>query len=212
MPSLVPSDVARFIRAAVDYLHDEAHIIHTGRSCQAELLLLDLQPNNLLMGINDKSVLSKYETDELEHPAPRKLLADRAIYPSRPLPTTFGPPALCDLGEARLGDKEHQDDIMPDVYKAPEVIVGMKWGYTVDIWIVEFVSPFQSRPCKYDDAYHLAQMVAVLGPPPLEFLKRSPHSLKYWDENDTSLEKLEKRLTGVDKDRFFLETDALLEA
>lgn len=30
--------------------------------------------------------------------------------------------------------------------------------------------------------YHLAEMVAVLGPPPPEFLKRSEHSLRYWDE------------------------------
>jgi serine/threonine-protein kinase SRPK3 len=32
-------------------------------------------------------------------------------------------------------------------------------------------------------------MVAVLGPPPLEFLKRSgEHSLRYWDENGLSVE------------------------
>jgi serine/threonine-protein kinase SRPK3 len=88
----------------------------------------DLQPNNLLLGIDDESVFSEYEKDESEHPMPRKVCSDRTIYLSRPLSFTFGPPVLCDLGEARLGDEEHRDDIMLDVYRAPEVILGMKWG------------------------------------------------------------------------------------
>lgn len=33
---------------------------------------LDLQPSNLLMGIDDESVLSEYEKDELEHPGAPK--------------------------------------------------------------------------------------------------------------------------------------------
>ena len=101
----------------------------------------DLQPNNLLMGVDDESIFSDYEKEELEHPVPRKIIIgdDRIIYLSRPLSLTFGPPVLCDLGEARLGDEEHDDDIMPDVYRAPEVILGMKWSYQVDIWSVAMV-------------------------------------------------------------------------
>ncbi|KAK2736308.1 hypothetical protein FQN55_001694 [Onygenales sp. PD_40] len=197
--------------AAVDYLLKEAHVIHT-----------DLKPNNLLMGIDDKSVLAEYEKDELTHPVPRKVVGDRTLYLSRPLPLTFGPPILCDLGEARPGDEEHQDDIMPDVYRAPEVILGMKWGYKVDFWNVAMViwdlfehdRLFQARNSNggHDDAYHPAQMVAVLGPPPLDFLKQGTNFLKYWDESgnwrglapipDINLEKLEQRLTGDDKDLF----------
>ncbi|KKZ66559.1 hypothetical protein EMCG_07673 [[Emmonsia] crescens] len=33
----------------------------------------DLQPNNLLMGIDDKSVLAEYEKDELAYPVPREI-------------------------------------------------------------------------------------------------------------------------------------------
>lgn len=201
----------RQLLAALDYLHNETHVIHT-----------DLQPNNLLMGIDDESVFSEYENEEFEHPVPRKVAGDRTIYLSRPLSLTFGPPVLCDLGEARLGDEEHQDDIMPDLYRAPEVILGMKWNYKVDIWSVamvvwdlfEYDHLFQGRNPKkeYDDGYHLAQMVAILGPPPLNFLKRSENSLRYWDENgnwrglvlipDVNLEQLERRLKGEDKDGF----------
>jgi len=32
-----------------------------------------------------------------------------------------------------------------------------------------------------NDAYHLAAMTALLGPPPLEFLQRSKDISKYWD-------------------------------
>ncbi|MCJ1256787.1 hypothetical protein MMC24_004611 [Lignoscripta atroalba] len=203
----------RQLLAALDYLHNEAHVIHT-----------DLQPNNLLMGVDDESIFSDYEKEELEHPVPRKIIIgdDRIIYLSRPLSLTFGPPVLCDLGEARLGDEEHDDDIMPDVYRAPEVILGMKWSYQVDIWSVamvvwdlfEYRHLFQGRNPdeKYDDGYHLADMVAVLGPPPLEFLKRSENCLRYWDENgnwrglvpipDLNFEQLERRLEGEDKHGF----------
>lgn len=38
-----------------------------------------------------------------------------------------------------------------------------------------------------NDAHHLASMVALLGPPPQEFLARSQESLKYWDESGQSL-------------------------
>lgn len=99
----------------------------------------DLQPSNLLMGIDDESVFSEYEKDEAENPILRKVGDDRTIYISRPFALTFGPPLLCDLSEARLGNEEHQDNIMPDVYRAPEVILGMKWDYKVDIWNVAMV-------------------------------------------------------------------------
>lgn len=34
-----------------------------------------------------------------------------------------------------------------------------------------------------NDAHHLAAMIALLGPPPLEFLERSQESWRYWDKN-----------------------------
>ena len=35
---------------------------------------------------------------------------------------------------ARFDNNKHDDDIQPEVYKAPEVILHMKWSYKVDIW------------------------------------------------------------------------------
>lgn len=52
------------------------------------------------------------------------------------MPYTLGPPILCDLGEARIGKAKHRGDIMPGVYRAPEVILEMEWDSKVDIWAV----------------------------------------------------------------------------
>lgn len=135
----------RQLLAALDFLHKDAHIIHTGDFTVLSVTWptanpsLDLQPSNLLMGINDESFLLQYERNELDNPSPRKSLDGRTIYLSRPLPLSFGPPVLCDFGEARFGEGDHRDDIMPDVYRVPEVILGMKWSYSVDIWNVAMV-------------------------------------------------------------------------
>lgn len=53
-----------------------------------------------------------------------------------PPPVSSGTPVLCDLGEARLGTNYQEGDIMPDIYRAPEVILNMSWDYKVDIWSV----------------------------------------------------------------------------
>ncbi|KAI9043636.1 kinase domain protein [Aspergillus affinis] len=201
----------RNVLAALDFLHTEARVIHT-----------DLQTNNILLGIKDDSILSKFEQAELENPIPRKVLEDRTIYLSRPLPISFGTPVLCDLGEARLGTDNQRGDIMPDIYRAPEVILDMTWDYKVDIWNVGMVicDLFEHRHLfrarnperKLDDAYHLAEMKAILGTPPREFLARSDRSDLFWDKEghwkdtaplpDYNIETLEERLEGDEKDDF----------
>jgi serine/threonine protein kinase len=100
---------------------------------------VDIQPNNILLGIKDESILSGFEESEMEAPVPRKVLQDRTIYLSRPLPISYGTPVLCDLGEARVGIEGQHGDIMPDLYRAPEVILNMEWDYKVDIWSVGMV-------------------------------------------------------------------------
>ena len=46
----------------------------------------------------------------------------------------MGAPSLADLSEARFGDQVNTDLIMPDVYRAPEVILGASWDFKIDIW------------------------------------------------------------------------------
>lgn len=59
---------------------------------------------------------------------------------------TEGEPVISDLGSARFGQDQYQGDIMPLVYRAPEVILGMKWSSKVDIWSIGvMVSPMAHK-------------------------------------------------------------------
>lgn len=99
---------------------------------------LDIKASNILQEIEDESILVDFEKAEIEAPSRQKVCDDRIIYASRKLslPKSYGHPVLCDFGEARRGDAENEDDIQPEVYRAPEVILEMKWSYSVDIWNV----------------------------------------------------------------------------
>ena len=86
--------------------------------------------------MENSSILSRLGEDEMEQPIARKVLADRNIYNPRPVPPCMGLPVLSDLGEARIGSQKHKGDIMPGIYREPEVILGMNWDCKVDIWSV----------------------------------------------------------------------------
>jgi serine/threonine protein kinase len=93
-----------------------------------------------MLTIDDKSLLSDFEKAEQEDPSPRKVINNtRTIYGSRklglPKGIEWGQPVLCDFGEARIGDV-HKGLIQPELYRAPEVLFGMEWGPSVDIWNV----------------------------------------------------------------------------
>lgn len=96
--------------------------------------MIDISSNNLLQGIEDTSMLAQLEENENRRPVARKVLRDRHVYYSRLMPTATGLPVLSDLGEARIGPQSHRGDIMPGIYRAPEVILDMEWDSKVDIW------------------------------------------------------------------------------
>ncbi|KAL4886613.1 protein kinase [Aspergillus karnatakaensis] len=152
----------------------------------------DISPNNVLQGIEDTSILSDMEQDEATRPIARKVLADRTIYHSRPMPLCTGSPVLSDLGEARSGSSKYNGDIMPGIYRAPEVILEMEWDQKVDIWsvgnmvwdLVQGHHLFFAKQNGYlNDEHHLAEMVSLMGPPSLEFLKRSKKCERFWDRD-----------------------------
>ncbi|KAL9945820.1 hypothetical protein ACHAO5_004487 [Verticillium nonalfalfae] len=161
----------------VHFLH-EANVIHTGKS--AGLTASD-------------SVLAKVEQNEVERPSPRKQTDEVTTQVSQYVLGGAGPLTICDLGQARIGD-EHSGNAMPLPYRAPEVILDMPWGYRVDNWSVGLLAwdllerenlfaVYDHESKEKNDAYHLAAMTALLGPPPAEFLKRSKEAAKYWEDD-----------------------------
>lgn len=95
----------------------------------------DISPNNVLFGTEDSTVFLEIEDAEMKQPSPRKILSERTIYCSHAMPITFGALVICDFGAARLGER-HTGDVMPGVYRAPEIILGMEWDSKIDIWSV----------------------------------------------------------------------------
>lgn len=138
------------IVTAMDFMH-QAGVVHTGslskpvcRSTSADIQR-DLSPNNILVGADDATV-SKVEQAELANPSPRKVLTDRTIHLSYAMPTTYEPPVITDFGAARLGDpgQKYSGDVMPGVFRAPEIIAGMEWDSKIDIWSLGMT--VRSRP------------------------------------------------------------------
>lgn len=73
----------------------------------------------------------------MEDPSPRKETDGMFIYLSRQMVQKgAGAPILCDFGSAVIDEGEHTEDIQPNVFRAPEVILGVPWTNAVDIWNV----------------------------------------------------------------------------
>ncbi|KAJ5585059.1 protein kinase domain protein [Penicillium hispanicum] len=201
---------------ALDYLHSEAGVIHT-----------DIKSSNIMFSIDDSTILSDFKAMESQYPSLRKVIAgNRFIYHSRrfrlPRADMWGFPILCDLGQARLGQKQ-QGYIQPNIYKAPEVLFDMEWSHSVDIWNVGAMiwDIFEGKHLfsaldedkKYSPSHH-AEMVAYLGLPSVEFVKRSQETKHVFDESgnwlgaggveipDFSLEHAEQNLGGKSKSLF----------
>lgn len=104
------------------------------------MLSLDIQAKNIIIAAKDESVFREWDDGETTKPSPRKVDKEYTVYQSRPFRrkkgwSGFGMPLLTDFGEARLGEV-HEGLIQPDIYRAPEVILGMSWTAKVDIWNV----------------------------------------------------------------------------
>ncbi|RJE21865.1 STYKc [Aspergillus sclerotialis] len=208
---------------ALDYLHTESLLVHTGGSLLITTrspadIAQDIQSKNIMLGTNKPSLFEEWERQAIRNTIPRKKdVSGHIVYRSRPFSLeegkgAWGLPLLSDFGQARTGPGEHDGRIQPTLYRAPEVVLGMKWTSKGDIWNLGALDCGPDG--EYSDAHLLASMIALLGPPPSQFLKRSDKSLRFWDESgvgnwrglaeipDVSLEESELYLEGRNKDIF----------
>lgn len=134
--------VLKHVLLALDFLHSEAQVIHTGEFSSpvahlTGLLLQDIQEKNILLDLDDISILEAFEKEGLTNLSARKVAGDRIVYRSKQIVTSdYGRPVLCDFGEARFGQATYTNDIQPYQYRAPEIILDVPWGQKVDIWSV----------------------------------------------------------------------------
>lgn len=161
--------------------------------------------------------MKEFEEAAFSHPVDRKVDGDRIIYRSQGMimPEKLGRPILCDLGEAGMGQKSYNELLRPVPYRSPEVILGIPWTYSADIWnlaqvawvIIEGKPLFTGRNHIGEPSYehHLSQMVALLGDPPKSLLERSEIAKQYFggsailfQRHEYPLESLEERLTQID--------------
>jgi serine/threonine protein kinase len=150
LPKILLQNILKTLLMALDFLHNEAKMIHTGTqtpACANYLIksvikvadtMTDLQAGNVHLRIRDTSILEEFEEQELNDPSPRKPIGKSFIFKSRDLAWDQDPghPILCDFGEARYGKTSYTDPIQPSAYRSPEVMFGVPWTSSVDIWNV----------------------------------------------------------------------------
>ncbi|OJJ74452.1 hypothetical protein ASPBRDRAFT_146493 [Aspergillus brasiliensis CBS 101740] len=225
MPLPLVKTYIRALLTGLDYLHKDCRTVHT-----------DLKLDNIMLSFEDPTVLAEFMEMQLEKPMAFKLdSTGRPVYQSRgdfgPLKSLRSIPQLVDFGLAtRL---EEDDDwgvwpIQPDHYRAPEVILGIGWQMPVDIWnlgvllwdMIEGKELFQQihdKQGRYVAKRHMAEMVALLGPPPPEIMQRYQSMREYpWPEpvrreDDRLCETAEEYFEGpfFDKSGRFLFEDLI---
>ncbi|KAJ6130061.1 kinase domain protein [Penicillium capsulatum] len=160
----------------LDYLHTECRVVHT-----------DLKLENILMTFENEHILPdfiKHQTEKLPMQYKPDAITGRTVYRCH---NDFGPldrkslkhmvPKIADFGLAtKLNNEVGIHIIQPDHYRAPEVILGCGWDFSADIWnfgvmvwnIIENTELFRQvhdDRGRYDSKAHLAEMIALLGPP-----------------------------------------------
>lgn len=105
------------------------------------LITIDLKPDNIMVKIEDPSILEESAKDEYKHPLPQKVYPDgHTIYLSRnnfgSFRRTTGVINITDFDLSVRGDSDEPNSgcVQAEVYRAPEIIVDAGYSYSADIW------------------------------------------------------------------------------
>ena len=115
--------------------HGASHTNHT----------VEITPYNVLLGATGEEIYEEIEREESETPSVPMYDETHPhlhpIYPSRGQAVNMlhvnGASVLSDFGSARLRPAgDNRGWALPDTYGAPEVLMGLPWGYQVDVWSI----------------------------------------------------------------------------
>ena len=192
IPAPAVKYITRQILQALDFLHKKCGVIHT-----------DIKPENILLcgTITDdlydpaKNPAAAGPVKEAEAPAATAAAAAAAA--AGAVEGAAGKSfeelykvKIADFGNANWVKLHFTDDIQTRQYRSPEVIIGSNWNWTVDLWSVAcmvfelLTGDFLFEPKagtgfqKEDD--HLAQMIELLGPIPVELIFTGKFTDKYF--------------------------------
>ncbi|KAM5473342.1 hypothetical protein MferCBS49748_001156, partial [Microsporum ferrugineum] len=186
LPKLLVKSIIHRLWFSVNWFHSTCGVIHT-----------DISPQNVLMQLEDDSGLKDIEDQESRNPSVPIITIEGVVplYRSRKTKLELsGLPVLVDFGQMRLAEGQtNQDWWMSDLYRAPEVLLGLPWEYPVDVWSIGVMTlelmegknlfdPIDRVNNQYVLPLALAQYIGYLGPPPLEMIRKSPLFSTYFDE------------------------------
>eukprot|EP00742_Colponemidia_sp_Colp-10_P010311 GILJ01011318.1.p1 GENE.GILJ01011318.1~~GILJ01011318.1.p1 ORF type:complete len:375 (+),score=32.29 GILJ01011318.1:26-1126(+) len=163
-PMKVIQDIGKQILSAVSFLH-RISLTHT-----------DLKPENVLF------VDSEY--DYRTRPPHVRYKSGRDVY-RVPLSTAV---KLIDFGGATFERDHHSSIINTRQYRAPEVMLGMRWSHPSDIWsvgciLMELYTGELLFPT-HENFEHLALMEACLGPLPKRMISGASKACAKYFAND----------------------------
>lgn len=213
LPDNVLKPMILGILLGLDFLHSVGHVVHT-----------DIQEGNIMLAITDQTFFDEVVASEWASPSARKIDGDRVIYASTGLeiPDDPGFPIISDFGDAQFGEMPFIGEVMPDLYRAPEIILKVPWDEKIDIWalglmiwdLYEGKHLFHKRlPSREESSIaHMARMVSLLGAPSPDLLERSAVAAEIFDDSgmlrgndgtpNSTLEDEEENLQGDEKAEF----------
>lgn len=205
--------ICKSILVGLDYLHSELGIIHSDLKLENVLLVSTIDPSKDPIRSGLKPNLEKPEGNpngevglnpiekKLKMRARRVLakLAEKrksAVESSRSERSLNGIDLRCkivDFGNACWADKQFTDFIQTRQYRAPEIILGAGYSFSVDMWSFACIvfelatgemlfTPKEGHGYSEDED-HLALMMELLGKMPKKIATMGTRSKEYFDRH-----------------------------